>query len=70
MAERKVVVQGGGSNLYKISEYDGAFYAYKADVGLLSVSLSSIGSARSLSDAIEIIKAHSGKQIETISDWY
>ncbi len=70
MADRQVVVQGGSNNLYKITEYGGEFYAYKADVGIFgAVSLSSIGSARNLSDAIEIIKAHSGRQIEKICDW-
>jgi len=34
--DRKVVVQGGGSNLYKISEFDGWFHAYEVRVRLLS----------------------------------
>lgn len=65
--DKKVVVEGGGANLYKISEYDGCFYTYKVDVGFLSDSNRSIGNARSLSDALEIIKAHSGKGIKEIN---
>jgi hypothetical protein len=64
--DRKVVVQGGGANLYKISEYDGWFYAYKVDVGFFSNSNRSIGKARSLKDALDLIKSHSGKEIKEI----
>jgi len=65
--DRRVVVEGGGANLYKISEYSGWFYVYKVDVGLLSSSDRSIGKASSLTDALAIIKSHSGKEIKEIS---
>lgn len=64
--DRRVVVQGGGKNLYKISEYGGWFHTYKVDVGFLSNSNTSIGKARSLGDALEIIKSHSGKEIQEV----
>lgn len=66
MNERKVVVKGGGANLYKISEFSGWFYASKVNVGLFD-SNTSIGKARSLGDALELIKSHSGREIESIS---
>jgi hypothetical protein len=65
--DRKVVAEGGGANLYKISEYDGWFYAYKVDVGFLSDSNRSVGKARSLTDTLDLIKSHSGKEIKEIS---
>lgn len=65
-SDRQVVVKGGGSNLYKISESDGSFHAYKVDVHLLSNSTKSIGKARSLADALALIRSHSGKEIEKL----
>jgi len=64
--DRKVVVEGGGANLYRISESNGWFYAYKVDVGFFSDSNRSIGRARSLKDALDLIKSHSGKEIKEI----
>lgn len=69
MSDRKVVVQGGGKNLYKISDYSGKFSVYKIDVGLIFDDSRKIGSARSLDDALSIIRSHSGKQIERIDNW-
>lgn len=64
--DRRVVVKGGGKNLYKISEYNGWFYAYHIDVGFITNSENSLGKARSLGDALELIKSHSGREIEEI----
>lgn len=64
MAKRTVVVEGGGANLYEVSETDGTYYVYKVSVGLLLDSRSSIGKARKLEDALAIIKSHSGRQIK------
>lgn len=60
MAKKRVVVKGGGSNLYYISESSGTYYVYKG-------SSSQIGKTRSMDDAISIIRSHSGKEIESIS---
>ncbi len=65
--DRRVVVKGGGKNLYKISEYNGWFQAYQVDVGFISDDFNSIGKARSLGDALELIKSHSGREILEIS---
>lgn len=67
MKDRKVVVQGGGQNLYKICEYDGKYTAYKVDMGIFLSSTSRIGTARSLEDALTLIRAHSGREIEEIT---
>ena len=64
---KRVVVRGGGKNLYKVAEYDGWFYVYKVDVGFISDSSASIGKTRSLKDALDLIKSHSGKEIKEIS---
>jgi len=65
-SDKKVVVQGSGKNLYKVSEYNGWFHAYQIDVGFFSNSNNSIGKTRSFKDAIDLIKSHSGKEIESI----
>lgn len=54
-----------GLNFYKISEYNGLFYAYKVDVGLWNADRS-IGKVSSLTDALALIKSHSGKEIKEI----
>lgn len=64
---KRVVVKGNGKNLYKISTYDDWFHAYHVDVGFISNSNKSIGKTRSLADALELIKSHSGKEIYEIS---
>lgn len=65
--DRRVVVKGGGDNLYKISESGGWFYAYHVDVGFISNSNTNIGKTRSLTDAIDLIKSHSGREIQEMS---
>jgi hypothetical protein len=64
--DRKITVRGEGKNLYKISEYDGWFYAYHVDVGVFSDSNNSIGKTRSLKDSLELIRVHSGREIASI----
>jgi hypothetical protein len=64
--DRKVVVKGGGKNLYKVSEYNGWFHAYKVDVGFLSNDNRSIGKTRSLADALDLIRSHSGREIQEV----
>ena len=65
--DRKVVVKGGRKNLYRISEINGWFHAYQTDVGFLFDSNNNIGKARSLTDALDLIKSHSGMEIKEIS---
>lgn len=61
--QRKVVVKGGGANLYRVSESNGTFHVYKVSVW---GSDSAIGTARRLEDALALIRSHSGREIERI----
>lgn len=65
MAKRKVIVKGGGSNLYLISESDNKIYIYKYDGGLFSPDVH-IGTVSRMEDALAFIKNHSGRDIERI----
>lgn len=65
--EKKVVVKGGGKNLYKISESNGWHYVYKIEVGLMSSGKSEIGKTRSMPDALDLIRSYSGREIQEIS---
>ncbi len=66
MARRSVVVQGGGEDLYEIDDSGGTYYTYKVKVGFISNSRQDIGKARSLEDALALIKSHSGREIKEI----
>lgn len=57
---REVVVEGG--NVYTVGESSGTFYVRRG--GHYGTD---IGKTRSLDDALSLIKAHSGKQIRSIS---
>ncbi len=63
MAKKKVVVKGGGSNLYYVSESSGTIYVYKGG-GLGGDT--QIGKTRTMEDALALIKSHSGQDIESI----
>lgn len=62
----KVVVEGGGENLYEISESGGRFAVYKIKVNLLANSRNSIGTTGSLENALALIRSHSGKGIKSV----
>lgn len=67
MSSATVVVEGGGSNLYQISDSGGRYTVYKISVNLFLPNTStSIGSARSFDQALSIIRSHSGKEIKKI----
>jgi hypothetical protein len=66
--EYKVVVEGGGRNLYKITEYNGRYHAYQVTVNLLINDNDSIGKASSLEGALSLIKSHSGESIEKLTE--
>ena len=63
MAKKKVIVKGGGENLYCVSESSGTIYVYKGSVW---GSDTQIGKARTMDDALALIKSHSGRGIESI----
>lgn len=65
--ERKVVVQGGGKNLYRVNEASGKYHVYHVNVGFIENSTNPLGSASSLEDALAIIRSHSGREIKEIS---
>lgn len=64
--DKRVVVRGGGKNLYKISEYAGWFHVYHVEVWPISNSDRSIGKTRSHRDALDLIRSHSGRDIQEI----
>lgn len=69
MEAKKVVIEGGGSNLFKVSYHSGYYYAFKVKVGFITDDLNEIGKASSLDDALRIIRAYSGKNIKEVSSW-
>lgn len=69
MMKRKVIVQGGGENLYRVNDSNGTFYVQKVSIGLISNNYRDIGRTNNLDDALSIIKSHSGKQIKEILAW-
>jgi len=69
MSARRIVTQGGGNNLYKVSEYDNWYYVYEAGRGFFSTGTLDIGKTRSFKDALDIIRAYTGKEIKEISEW-
>jgi hypothetical protein len=69
MKDRKVVVQGSGKNLFKISEYSGKFTIYQVDVGLLANSHNIIWKASSLEDARSIMRSYSSREIKEVTSW-
>lgn len=60
--KKRVTVEGG--KYYTIGESGGIFYVRRGGSGFDG---SDIGKTRSLDDALALIKAHSGKQIRSIS---
>lgn len=56
--DRKIVIDTDRKQgqLFKVHEYNGCFTAYRIDVGIFLDDSRKIGEARSLEDAIAIIK--------------
>ena len=69
MATKRVIVSGGGDNLYRISESGGKFIVSQVDVGTFTDTFNRIGESRSLDDALSIVKSHSGNSISKITNW-
>jgi len=66
--EKEVTVKtSSGGKVYKVSEHSGTYYCYKWQDVWLSSSWSSIGSARSMEDALIVIKSHAS-QYGTVYD--
>ena len=58
MSKKKVIVKGGGSNLYYVSKSSGIIYVYRSDT--------LIGKTKTMEDALALIRNHSGRDIERI----
>ncbi|MEX0997617.1 MAG: hypothetical protein WDZ45_11250 [Flavobacteriaceae bacterium] len=69
MATKRVVVSGGGDNLFRVTESSGKFLISQVDVGLLTNNYNRIGQTRSFDDALNLIKSFSGQRIDKITDW-
>jgi len=63
VTKRKVIVEGGGENLYRVSESNGWVWVYKGSVWGGDTQ---IGKVRAMRDALAIIENHSGRRIKTI----
>lgn len=63
MAKTKVIVEGGGENLYYVSESNGWIWVYK---GRVWDSDTQIGKVRAMRDALAIIENHSGRRIKSV----
>ena len=63
MRKTKVVIEGGGENLYYVSEANGTITVYKGSVW---GSDTQIGKVRAMRDAIAVIENHSGRRIKSI----
>ena len=66
MTKRRVIVKGGGKNLYYINETGGRFYVSQRIVKPIFDDNIDLGSTRSLSDALSLITSHSGRGIESV----
>ncbi len=69
METKRVVIKGGGSNLYQVTYSSGYYHAYKVNVGIFSNDYDEIGKASSFEDALSIIRSYSGRDIDEISTW-
>jgi len=63
---KKVVVTGGGRNLFKIESYNNQYNVYHMNIGILFDDKDFIGKTRSFEDAISLIRSHSGRGIKEI----
>lgn len=60
-SERRVTAKtSDGNKSYRISEYSGSYTCYRVNSGFFS-SDDNIGKARSLEDALSIIRSHASK---------
>ncbi|MDJ0643967.1 MAG: hypothetical protein QNJ15_14230 [Erythrobacter sp.] len=64
MSQRRVVVKGGGNNLYYVSESAGTFRV--THVSGMFGGKSDVGKTRSFDHALSLIRSHSGRQIDSI----
>ena len=61
----RVVVEGGGHNLYYIRRRHDEYQIYHHRVGLIWDDENLVGTADDSDEAIEMIKSHSGEDIDS-----
>lgn len=66
MTRHRVIVKGGGANLYYVNESNGRFFVIQKRVGLILDSDTDIGKTRAFEDALGLIRSHSGRGIDSI----
>jgi hypothetical protein len=66
MADKQIRTQNG--KLFKLSESSGQWTVYEVDVGFLN-NYKNVGKTKSLKDAIDIVRAVSGREVREMSDW-
>ena len=64
--EYRVVVKGGGHNLFYIKEEYDSYSVYQHIVNLIWDDQNYIGETDSLDDAVDLIREHSGEEIDEI----
>lgn len=62
----RVVVEGGGRNLYYIRARAGEFHVYHHRVNLIWDDENLVGSADDADDAIELVREHAGEEVESV----
>ena len=60
MSDKRVVVEGGGKNLFYVEESGDTFNVSQIDVGVINYR-NSIGKTDTLESALALIKANTGK---------
>ncbi len=66
---KRVVVEGGGENLYRVRESPSGYSVYHVDeVRLLGDKETSIGKTDSIEDAYSLIRSDSGENIKEITN--
>jgi hypothetical protein len=63
MAKQRVIVEGGGENLYFVKESNGWIWVYKGRAWGGDIQ---IGKVRAMRDALAVIENHSGRRIKTV----
>lgn len=69
MPKKRIVVNGGGNNLYRISGSGSSYYVSQIIVNTFIDDVISVGTAGSFDDALSLIKSHSGHSIKNITNW-
>lgn len=64
---KRIIVQGGGKNLYRVETSGEFFNVYHISVGWITDDKEFIGKTKSLEDAISLIRSYSGREIKEIS---